>query len=304
MISPAKRLCSSSSSLLIKHQWHPIVDDDYIRLPNLQSMIVARIKDHRLTSDILQSINNIYPWPNSLKHVKRLYRNDNHLDILLYPSSFLTTMEKDQFEKYFENETRIINIPENPCLLRWQHDICINQHWPNLAFRENKILEQSQLNKDLTEQDEIILDLLQKIQENDKESHYAIIVDNEKQIPLVGSRDYRHEHPLQHSTMVAIDLLAANPIYSRENLLKKFIEKKDKKAYLLNGCSIYLTHEPCIMCAMALLHSRISTVYYLNKNSHIGALGSRYKLHTLKKTNHRFTVYHLEQINSDNALNT
>jgi tRNA(Arg) A34 adenosine deaminase TadA len=100
--------------------------------------------------------------------------------------------------------------------------------------------------------------------------------------------------------MVAIDLLAANSIYSRENLIEKFIEKKDKKNYLLNGCSIYLTHEPCIMCAMALLHSRIQNVYYLNKNLNYGALGSIYKLHTLKKTNHRFNVYHLQQINLQN----
>lgn len=103
--------------------------------------------------------------------------------------------------------------------------------------------------------------------------------------------------------MVAIDLLAANSIYSRENLIEKFVEKKEKKAYLLNGCSIYLTHEPCIMCSMALLHSRISNVYYLNKNQEYGALGSIYKLHTLKKTNHRFTVYHLEQISVDNTNN-
>jgi tRNA-specific adenosine deaminase 3 len=94
--------------------------------------------------------------------------------------------------------------------------------------------------------------------------------------------------------MVAIDFLAANSVYSQPNLLEEFIEKKEKKAYLLNGCSIYLTHEPCIMCAMALLHSRISTVYYINPNEDFGALGSLYKLHTLKKTNHRFNVYHLE----------
>lgn len=58
MISSAKRLCSSSSSL-IKFQWRPIVDNDYLRLPNFQSMIVARVKDRRLTSDILSFINHI-----------------------------------------------------------------------------------------------------------------------------------------------------------------------------------------------------------------------------------------------------
>jgi hypothetical protein len=159
MISSAKRLCTSSSSSLIKYEWNPIVDDDYLRLPNLQSMIVGRVKDRRLTSDILLILNKIYPWPNSLKHVRRLYQINNQLDILLYPKEFLKPIEKNLFEKYFENETRITNIPENPCLLKWQYDLCIQQHWPNLAFRENKILEKSRLNKDLTEFDQIILDL-------------------------------------------------------------------------------------------------------------------------------------------------
>jgi len=157
MISSAKRLCTSSS--LIKSQWNPIVDDDYLRLPNLQSMIVGRIKDRRLTSDIISILNQIYPWTNSLKHVRRLHQFDNQLDIILYPNQFSKPMEKNLFEKYFENETRIVNIPENPCLLKWQYDLCIQQHWPNLAFRENKILEKSQLNKDLSDFDQIILDL-------------------------------------------------------------------------------------------------------------------------------------------------
>jgi hypothetical protein len=75
MISPAKRLCSlsSSSSRLVKHHWYPIVDDDYLRLPNFQSIIVGRIKDRRLTSEILSFVNNIYPWTNSLRHVRRIY---------------------------------------------------------------------------------------------------------------------------------------------------------------------------------------------------------------------------------------
>ncbi len=130
------------------------------------------------------------------------------------------------------------------------------------------------------------------------ESRYAIIVNNNGNVPLVGCRDYRLEHPLQHCTMVAIDYLSSNSIYLKENLIEKFVEKKEKKAnYLLNDCSIYLTCEPCVMCSMGLLHSRISNVFYLNVNQQNGALGSIYKLHTLKKTNHRFNVYHLKQIN-------
>ncbi len=155
MISSAKCLCNSLS-YLVKHQWHRIVDDDYLRLPKFESMIVAQIKDRRLTSEILPFIDNIYPWTNSLKHIRRISQSD----ILLYPEQFPNPIEKDQFDKYFENETRLINIPETRCLFRWQYDTCIKEHWPNLVFKHNQIFEQSILNKDLTDKDQFILDLL------------------------------------------------------------------------------------------------------------------------------------------------
>ncbi|CAF1260032.1 unnamed protein product [Adineta ricciae] len=291
--SSLKRFCKSS---IKKCQWSPIISDEYLHLPDVQSMIVARIKDRRLTSEILDFIDEIYPWENSLKHIRRIYNSE----IILYPSEFSQPISNDLFEKYFDEQIREINVPKTPCLVKWQYERCIEQFWPSLVFRENKLLEQTISKKKLNENDEIILDLLHKIQDNDEESHCAIIIDNDGQIPLVGSRDYRQDHPLQHSTIVAIDYLSKNSFYHRENLLEKFIEKSEKKkAYLLNGCSIYLTHEPCIMCAMALLHSRISTVYYVKSNQQFGALGSIYKLNTLKKTNHRFLVYQLEDLSID-----
>jgi len=41
---------------------------------------------------------------------------------------------------------------------------------------------------------------------------------------------------------------------------------------------------------MALVHSRIGRVFYLH-HSEDGALGTRYKLHTMPALNHRFDVY-------------
>ncbi|XP_002742156.1 putative inactive tRNA-specific adenosine deaminase-like protein 3 [Saccoglossus kowalevskii] len=60
--------------------------------------------------------------------------------------------------------------------------------------------------------------------------------------------------------------------------------------YLCTGYDLYITHEPCIMCAMALVHSRINRVFYgiMCPN---GALGSRYKIHTQSGLNHHFEVF-------------
>ena len=127
------------------------------------------------------------------------------------------------------------------------------------------------------------------MKENDENQRCAVLVDDINRRILAATRDFRGEHPLQHCTILLIDLVSHQPVYRRENLLVS----PSSKRYLLSNCSIYLSYEPCVMCSMALLHSRISTVYYLNKNEKYGALGSIYKIHNLKKTNHRFRVYRL-----------
>lgn len=108
-------------------------------------------------------------------------------------------------------------------------------------------------------------------------------------------RDFRDEHPLQHSTMIAIDLLGKESFFHRENLRRKQFETNEKSSHLLNRCSIHLSDEPCSMCSMALLHSRISSVFFLRSDDPHGSLLSNYNLHRLKQTNHRFHVYHLEE---------
>ncbi|MBT8380212.1 MAG: nucleoside deaminase [Ignavibacteria bacterium] len=59
----------------------------------------------------------------------------------------------------------------------------------------------------------------------------------------------------------------------------------------LNGCSIYITLEPCIMCTGALLASRIDELYFAAFDPKFGACGSLYNLAEDGKTNHKIKVY-------------
>ena len=59
----------------------------------------------------------------------------------------------------------------------------------------------------------------------------------------------------------------------------------------LNECSVYVTLEPCIMCAGALLSSRISELYFGAFDPKFGACGSLYNLAEDGKTNHKIKVF-------------
>ena len=63
------------------------------------------------------------------------------------------------------------------------------------------------------------------------------------------------------------------------------------ETYLCTGFDAFLTHEPCAMCAMALLHSRVRRVFYDVADAKQGSLGSVVRLHALPNINHRYRVF-------------
>ena len=62
------------------------------------------------------------------------------------------------------------------------------------------------------------------------------------------------------------------------------------KSYRLTEISIYVTLEPCVMCAGAMLNARIARVVYGARDDKAGALGSVYDIGRDGRLNHRFEV--------------
>lgn len=58
----------------------------------------------------------------------------------------------------------------------------------------------------------------------------------------------------------------------------------------LVGCTLYVTLEPCAMCAMAMVHARVARVVYGASDPKTGAAGSVFDLLADPRHNHRVEV--------------
>ena len=93
-----------------------------------------------------------------------------------------------------------------------------------------------------------------------------------------------------------IKLGEKNPIGPRENEdLLYHIETKEEyiHQYYCEGLYVFTKEEPCIMCAMALIHNRISRLYFCDINEKEGALISKYSLDNYN-LNHHYLIFQLK----------
>lgn len=73
---------------------------------------------------------------------------------------------------------------------------------------------------------------------------------------------------------------------------------KKLKSWRLDNCDIYVTLEPCPMCAGAILNARIKNLYYAAKDENSGAI-SRFNM--LENTlNHTTVSHHLAEFEDEN----
>ena len=65
---------------------------------------------------------------------------------------------------------------------------------------------------------------------------------------------------------------------------------RDRGVWRLEGTTLYVTLEPCIMCAGALVNARVQRLVFAASDPKAGAVGSLYDIPTDTRLNHRLEV--------------
>ena len=97
----------------------------------------------------------------------------------------------------------------------------------------------------------------------------TIIVKNNKIIAKAYNKKEKNKNAIEHAEIIAI---------------KRACRKL--KSWRLDDCVLYVTMEPCLMCAGALIQSRISKVVYAVENNKFGFAGSIENILNNSKNNH------------------
>ena len=97
----------------------------------------------------------------------------------------------------------------------------------------------------------------------------AVIVKNNKIVARGHNLREKTNDPTAHAEIIAI---------------RKACKKL--KSWRLEGCTIYVTVEPCAMCAGTLLWTRIDRIVFGANDPKGGAVGSSFELFRVKGINH------------------
>lgn len=117
------------------------------------------------------------------------------------------------------------------------------------------------------------LDLARQAADADEVPVGAVVVKDGEVLAEAGNAIYHGQDPLGHAEIIA---------------LRRAAEKLGYRH--LTGCELYVTLEPCAMCAGAIVLARISRLIYGADDPKAGACGSLYNIPQDSRLNHQVQI--------------
>ncbi|VEU20815.1 DEKNAAC101749 [Brettanomyces naardenensis] len=238
------------------------------------------------------------------KHLKRFKKKldvEKHviLDVAICPTS---DIDEDKLREILKEGLNVQNIsllkteiPTNKPFDRELNMEWSKRYWP-LVWKGNPMVQELHESFKLFSRDTTMkyLEEISDISEKSTKDVPVVTMFVDPRTDTVKSiqEDERcDEDPMKHSIMCCIDDIAKKEL-KRRQLVK---DDKEINSYLCLNYDVYTTHEPCTMCAMALLHSRIGRLIYIEESPVTGAIGEksgcRYMIHISCTLNWKYECF-------------
>ncbi|OJA16836.1 hypothetical protein AZE42_03632 [Rhizopogon vesiculosus] len=245
----------------------------------------------------------------TLAHLKRIRKKDSTSTLLLSvsPSAPLLPANVDIGDPYQ------VLVPCNPALTQTSL-VLKNTLWPTVYAPRRKWEPEKWSIAKVRWARNAINHILRESNQTSGElpviAHVPRPFGDEAQLPQsFTAKDTRIStaHPLRHATMnvireiadfrasISSSDIAADSLMSAsppEDSREISCTSSNGTNYLLTGLTLFITHEPCIMCSMALLHSRVKEVFYIIPMPQTGGCSGSACLPALRGVNHRYSIAH------------
>ncbi|KAL4003773.1 Cytidine and deoxycytidylate deaminase zinc-binding region family protein [Acanthocheilonema viteae] len=255
----------------------PILCEEIVRdeLPLIEYYAV-KVEDKCKIGLLLQILPNM---PSEANHLRRI---KNGL-ILIQPTNNPLPQE---FVKKLETtllDISVLKVKVPSCKpVTRQQFLWAKQYWPT-AFHLNKQYE-ALLNGNFFKADEYqkIIGFYLESKKISNGGSGCVIVDlKDEVVAKSGNRNI----PLGHAVIAAVSDLCERHRTKQSDILQ----------YLGTGYDVYLTDEPCAMCAMALVHFRVGRVFYGKRTPLNGVYESCWRIQEEKSLNHHYAVFRIDE---------
>lgn len=248
--------------------------------------------DPKLSPIILRLIKSELQYTSEpLKHLKRMYKVERNgktlLRALLCPVIRTGDESNDtNFAEVFalvklvlpSNSFKIekVEVPMNKPTSKELNEKVSKLYWPVIWKGDPRLQELKEIYKrmDINKVEKYVGLLIEKLENPPFKTSLPIVtifVDPlSDEIKSISYDSRTRNNPIKHPIMDGIAHIAELELRRRQ---ESCYNDNESNNYLCLNYHVYSTHEPCAMCAMALLHSRISQLIYIKPSTKTGAIG-------------------------------